>query len=410
MKDSLLICNDVLKTISCRQDEATKSLRDSRFRGNDKPCTIPIMRKLSILLVILILMPLNLGWANGPKKGNGFGTHDWILKEAWDALGRPSWFKYEVARRASDDPDTVLRDGKNHTFDIWGDARTGSPKKIAELFNRAVGELRVGNQRAAGRSIGLMSHYFADINSPLHTDNLAAEKRMFDSYENAVETRTDEPDEATFTVSFDGKNYIKNVRRFSRKSAILAHADYKTLVAEYNLAGFDATVTAITRRNLNRAVNRLADLIYSVKRRARVPQRAVIETDKGTMVIELYPEVAPVTVANFKKLISKGFYNGLTFHRVVPGFVIQGGDPTGYGTGGPGYTIPAEFNSKTHLRGTVAMARASDPDSGGSQFYICLAPQPSLDGQYTVFGQVVEGLDVIDKIEVDDVMRRVYLR
>lgn len=371
-----------------------------------------IMRKLPILLVLLILMPLTLGWANGPNNGNGFGTHDWILKEARDALGRPAWFKYEVARRASDDPDTVLRDGKNHTFDIWGDARTAGPEKIADLFNRAVVELRAGNQRAAGRTIGLMSHYFADINSPLHTDNLPAEKRMFKGYESAVETLTDEPDEASFTVSFDGKDYIKNVRRFSRKSAILAHADYKALVAEYNLAGFDATVTAITQRNLNRAVNRLADLIYSVKRRAREvgPQRAVIETDKGAMVIELYPEVAPVTVANFKKLISKGFYNGLTFHRVVPGFVIQGGDPTGYGTGGPGYTIPAEFNAKPHLRGTVAMARGPDPDSGGSQFYICLAPQPSLDGQYTVFGQVVQGLDVIDKIEVDDVMRRVYLK
>lgn len=373
------------------------------------------MRKLSMLLVLLILMPLNLGWANGPKKGNGFGTHDWILKEAWDALGRPSWFKYEVARRVSDDPDTVLRDGKNHTFDIWGDARTGSPKKIADLFNRAVGELQAGNQRAAGRSIGLMSHYLADINSPLHTDNLAAEKSMFDSYENAVETRTDEPDEASFTVSFDGKNYVKNVRRFSRKSAILAHADYKNLVAGYNLAGFDATVTAITRRNLNRAVNRLADLIYSAKRRARVLRLAVIETDKGTMVIELYPDVAPVTVANFKKLINDGFYNGLTFPLVLPGFVILGGEPPGNGFAGPGYRIPTELSDKTFLRGTVGMSGVSGssnngPDSNGSIFFICLAPAPMFDGRSTVFGQVVEGLDVLDKIELDEVMRRVYLK
>lgn len=138
-------------------------------------------------------------------------------------------------------------------------------------------------------------------------------------------------------------------------------------------------------------------------------ERVIIETDKGKMVLELYPDVAPKTVENFRKLISKGFYNGLTFHRVVPGFVVQGGDPDGDGTGGPGYMIPAEFNDKKHLRGTLAMARSADPDSAGSQFYICLAPQPRLDGQYTVFGQVVEGVETIDSITVGDKMNRVYL-
>ncbi|MDP1809453.1 MAG: peptidylprolyl isomerase [Actinomycetota bacterium] len=141
----------------------------------------------------------------------------------------------------------------------------------------------------------------------------------------------------------------------------------------------------------------------------RSAERVVIETDKDKMVLVLYPDVAPKTVDNFKKLIGQGFYNGLTFHRVVPGFVIQGGDPKGDGSGGPGYTIPAEFNDKPHIRGTLAMARAQDPDSAGSQFYITLAPQPSLDRNYTVFGQVVEGMDVIDKIVVGDKMNRVYL-
>jgi len=136
---------------------------------------------------------------------------------------------------------------------------------------------------------------------------------------------------------------------------------------------------------------------------------AIIETEKGRIVAELFPEVAPKTVANFIKLAEQGFYNGLTWHRVVPGFVIQGGDPLGNGTGGPGYTIPAEFNSKKHLKGTVAMARAADPNSAGSQFYITLAPQPQLDGQYTVFGQTVEGLDVIDKIAVGDHMQKVTI-
>lgn len=138
-------------------------------------------------------------------------------------------------------------------------------------------------------------------------------------------------------------------------------------------------------------------------------QVAVIETDKGKIVFEFFPDVAPKTVDNFIKLAQKGFYNGLTFHRVVPAFVIQGGDPNGNGTGGPGYTIKAEFSERKHLRGTVAMARSQLPDSAGSQFYICLEPQPSLDGQYTVFGQVIEGIEVIDKIQVGDVMRAVRI-
>ncbi len=137
--------------------------------------------------------------------------------------------------------------------------------------------------------------------------------------------------------------------------------------------------------------------------------RAVIEMDQGKIVIELYPEDAPETVANFVKLAKKGFYDGLKFHRVVPGFVVQGGDPKGDGTGGPGYTIKDEFNSRKHLTGTVAMARTPAPNSAGSQFYICLAAQPGLDGKYTVFGQVVEGMDVIMKIKRGDIMKKVTI-
>ncbi len=136
---------------------------------------------------------------------------------------------------------------------------------------------------------------------------------------------------------------------------------------------------------------------------------AVIVTDRGVIKFEFFEKDAPNTVENFIKLTEKGFYNGLTFHRVEPGFVIQGGDPNGNGTGGPGYTIKAEFNKRPHLDGTVAMARAAHPDSAGSQFYICLAPQPFLDGKYTVFGQVIEGLDVVHKIQVGDVMKKVYI-
>jgi len=134
-----------------------------------------------------------------------------------------------------------------------------------------------------------------------------------------------------------------------------------------------------------------------------------MELDSGTVTMELYPEVAPKTVASFKKLVSQGFYDGLTFHRVIPGFMAQGGDPEGTGMGGPGFTLPAEFNDKKHVRGTVAMARTVDPNSAGSQFYICFAPQPHLDGQYTVFGQVIDGMDLIDGVSNGTVMKKLRL-
>jgi len=126
---------------------------------------------------------------------------------------------------------------------------------------------------------------------------------------------------------------------------------------------------------------------------------AVVETNKGTFKFELLPDVAPGTVQNFVKLAKKGFYDGTIFHRIIPGFMMQGGDPNGTGTGGPGYTIKAEFNKSKHTAGTVAMARSAHPDSAGSQFYVCFAPAPHLDGQYTVFGQVIEGMDVVHEIE-----------
>jgi peptidyl-prolyl cis-trans isomerase B (cyclophilin B) len=136
----------------------------------------------------------------------------------------------------------------------------------------------------------------------------------------------------------------------------------------------------------------------------------LIETDSGSIKIELLPGVAPNTVANFKVLASNGYYDGIIFHRVIPGFMAQAGDPTGTGTSGPGYRVNAEFNATKHVRGTVAMARTSDPDSAGSQFYICFGPQPHLDRQYTVFGQVVEGMEVVDQVKNGTVMNRVTLQ
>jgi len=134
-----------------------------------------------------------------------------------------------------------------------------------------------------------------------------------------------------------------------------------------------------------------------------------ISTEHGDITIELYADTAPNTVANFKALAGKGFYDGLKFHRVIPGFMAQGGDPEGSGMGGPGYKVKAEFNSRKHVRGTLAMARSQNPDSAGSQFYICFGPQPHLDNQYTIFGQVVEGMDAVDQIQQGDVMKQVVV-
>ena len=133
--------------------------------------------------------------------------------------------------------------------------------------------------------------------------------------------------------------------------------------------------------------------------------KAIIEIRKfGTIELELYPEVAPISVDNFVKLSKKGFYNGLTFHRVIKGFMIQGGCPKGNGTGGPGYSIKGEFaanginNPLKHTRGVISMARAMDPNSAGSQFFIMHKDAPHLDGQYAAFGKTVKGIEVVDAI------------
>jgi peptidyl-prolyl cis-trans isomerase B (cyclophilin B) len=132
---------------------------------------------------------------------------------------------------------------------------------------------------------------------------------------------------------------------------------------------------------------------------------AVIHTKLGDIKLAFYPELAPNHVESFITLAKKGFFDGTTFHRVVPGFVIQGGDPntknpdrSTHGMGGPGYQIKAEFSDKPHKKGTLSMARSANPDSAGSQFFICVADAPFLDGKYTVFGEVTSGMDVVDKI------------
>lgn len=170
--------------------------------------------------------------------------------------------------------------------------------------------------------------------------------------------------------------------------------------------------------------------LYTPEYKPNGHEVAVIKTSQGTIRVELDGENAPIHVGNFVELAQKGFYDNLKFHRYVPDFVIQGGDPNtrdldseqvkaaegnpfaGLGTGGPGYTIKEEFSTNPnnkHLDGTLAMARSQDPNSAGSQFYLCLGPQPFLDSGYTVFGQTVDGLDVVGKLRVGDVIESITI-
>lgn len=140
-------------------------------------------------------------------------------------------------------------------------------------------------------------------------------------------------------------------------------------------------------------------------------KKAIIETAKGNIELKLFEKDAPNTVANFEKLIKEGFYDGLTFHRVIPDFVIQGGCPKGNGTGGPGYTIKCETEGNPNKHGTGALSMAhAGKDTGGSQFFITHSPQPHLDGVHTVFGKVTKGMDVVNSIKPGDIMTKVTIQ
>ncbi len=135
---------------------------------------------------------------------------------------------------------------------------------------------------------------------------------------------------------------------------------------------------------------------------------ATIETEKGNLVLKLFVDDVPKTVANFVALARDGFYDGTIFHRVIPGFMAQGGDPTGTGRGGPGYTFDDEITEHTHVSGALSMANAG-PNTNGSQFFITYSPQPHLDGKHSVFGQLTEGMDVLKKTEPGDTIKRVII-
>jgi len=149
-------------------------------------------------------------------------------------------------------------------------------------------------------------------------------------------------------------------------------------------------------------------LAFSVP--AQVGNLCVLETEKGTLAFQMYPGVAPRTVARISELADSGFFDGIVFHRVVADFVVQAGDPTGTGEGGSGRTIPAEFSHLHYIRGSVGMARDDDIHSNDSQFFICITDQPHLDGKYTLFGQVIRGEDVLDRIRQGDKILRMRMK
>ena len=157
---------------------------------------------------------------------------------------------------------------------------------------------------------------------------------------------------------------------------------------------------------LSRLLLLIAALTFGEKAMAADLENTLyMDVPAGRVVIEMRPDLAPGTVAQIKALVRQGFYDGLTFHRVIDGFMAQTGDPKGNGTGGSGHPLKAEFSDEKHVRGTVSMARASDPNSADSQFFIMFAPAPSLDGKYTIWGTVVSGMDNIDKIKKGDPAR-----
>jgi len=163
---------------------------------------------------------------------------------------------------------------------------------------------------------------------------------------------------------------------------------------------WDTTVTPQRRVEL-------AAKVKNVDIELKGDEAATFETNKGTFFVELYSNDAPNTVRNFIRLSESGFYDGLIFFRYDPGFVIQGGDPLNRGSGNPGYNIPFEVNERKHELGAMGMARGEDLNSAGCQFYFCLSPQPALDGDYVVFGKVVEGIDVMNEIRIGDTIRKI---
>ena len=211
------------------------------------------------------------GWSNGPGGPNTFGTHDWVLKEAnrLAAKKHAGWVRLSVALPRTDNPDTVFHDTWYHCYDRWGTHYGNAPKKVAYYYGKALAARKAGHWRAASKYVGLMSHYYADICCPLHTDQCAAEEPIHSAYETAAQEYTDAVGENRAWVKFNGYTPTTNVVRYTKRKAKASHELYAQLVAGYGASGMSAAVVTITQKSMNRAVNGFADLIISIKRKVK---------------------------------------------------------------------------------------------------------------------------------------------
>jgi len=234
----------------------------------------PLIVILIACVAALLLPAAALAWSNGDDWGNGYGTHDWVLQEANRLAAKQGagWVRLKIALPHTDDPDTEFHDFWYHVYDVWGAGHYGdAPKKVIEYYGKALAARKAGNSAAAARYAGIMSHYYADICCPLHTDQSAVEDKMHSRYEDRVETLTDTAGENRGWVSYDGYKATRDVVAFSKSTAAASHQYYSALVKHFNSAGMDSTVMGITKKRLNRAANGLADLLVSIKK--KVPGR-----------------------------------------------------------------------------------------------------------------------------------------
>ena len=198
-------------------------------------------------------------------------------------------------------------------------------------------------------------------------------------------------------LAFFGSNDFDNAEKYLK----LAETDGDLNAQVQPAAMGKRTLEQISKHNYKDLWEKEQELRAAEEKKGDLP-KVKLETSQGDVTLELFENQAPIAVNNFVSLVEKKFYDGTKFHRVLPGFMAQGGDPRGDGTGGPGYTIPDEYqqsNHRNHFRGSLSMARTGQKDSGGSQFFMCFTPTSNLDGQYTVFGRVVDGFDVLAKLQ-----------
>lgn len=248
-----------------------------------RPLPARLARLACAALLCAAVAPL-VGWSNGTSGGDSFGTHDWALHEA-NRLAMASgyaWLDTSVAQLSTDDPDTRLHDTYHHVYDIWGSSYGDAPTRIAAPYAETVTELKAGDRIAASKSFGLLSHYYSDVNNPLHTDQTPQEKAIHSRYELATQKYTDAPGENSSWVIPDGIRRVLDPAEETRLAAANAHRSYLALVGTYSQGGMTPAALAITRASLSRASNDLADLIASAAKDGGVSGTKVAEPEKPT--------------------------------------------------------------------------------------------------------------------------------